>query len=486
MLQDFETRPPVSQFVSQQDNSIMDQIVPEVSGSEVEAENQPAVPIVAIIGRPNVGKSTLFNRLIGSRRSIVGDLPGITRDRIYGQAEWQNRAFRVVDTGGIVPDDEAIIPANIFKQAQAAIEEASLLLFVVDVRDGVTSLDEELAKMMRTLHKPVFIVANKSDSTQVGEQAMEFHKFGYDEVFPVSAEHGAGLGDLLDAIIELLPTVEARVEKRDEINVAIIGRPNVGKSSLINKLLGQDRVIVSPIPGTTRDAVDSVFETKDEAGNAIKLRLIDTAGIRRKGKTYEMAEKMSVVMARKHIERADVVLMVIDAIEGVTAIDAHIAGYAHESGRSLIVLVNKWDAIEKDTNTVYRQEEKIREAMKFLDYAPIITISALTGQRLLKLPELVAKANAARNFRIPTGQLNQFYDEYLEQPKGVSSAKRPLKVKYITQAGIRPPTFVLFTNSAKPLHFSYERYLINRLRESFDFFATPIRIKQKGGQRKAK
>jgi len=453
---------------------------------EPEAEDQPVLPVVAIIGRPNVGKSTLFNRLIGSRRSIVGDLPGITRDRIYGQAEWQNRAFRVVDTGGIVPDDEAIIPANIFKQAQAAIEEASLLLFVVDVRDGVTPLDEELALMIRTLNKPVFVVANKSDSSTVGDHAGEFHRFGYGEVFPVSAEHGAGLGDLLDAVIDLLPTVEARKEVRDDIHVAIIGRPNVGKSSLINKLLGQDRVIVSPIPGTTRDAVDSVFETVGEDGKKIKLRLIDTAGIRRKGKTNLMEEKMSVVMARKHIERADVVLMVIDAIEGVTAIDAHIAGYAHEAGRSLIVLVNKWDAIEKDTNTVYRTEEKIREAMKFLDYAPIITISALTGQRLIKLPELIAKANAARNFRISTGQLNQFYDEYLEQPKGVSSAKRPLKVKYITQAGIRPPTFVLFTNSQKPLHFSYERYLINRLREAFEFFATPIRIKHRGRGEKKK
>lgn len=455
---------------------------PESFEEEVE-ESAPA-PIVAIIGRPNVGKSTLFNRLIGSRRSIVGDLPGITRDRIYGQAEWQNQMFRIIDTGGIVPDDEAVIPAKIFEQAQAAIEEASLLLFVVDVRDGMTSLDEELARMMRTLNKPVFVVANKSDTARVGEYAGEFHQFGYDEVFPVSAEHGAGLGDLLDAIIERLPVVEFRKEKNDEINVAIIGRPNVGKSSLINKLLGQDRVIVSPIPGTTRDAVDTVFEATGEDGKPIKLRFVDTAGIRRKGKTNEMAEKMSVVMARKHIERSDVVLMVVDAIEGVTALDANIAGYAHEAGRSLIVLVNKWDAIEKDTNTVYRTEEKIRDAMKFLDYAPIITISALTGQRVVRLPDLIAKANAARNHRIPTAQLNQFYDEYLEQPKGARSAKRPLKVKYITQAGIRPPTFVLFTNSARPFHFSYERYLINRLREAFDFFATPIRIKQKGGQKK--
>lgn len=464
----------------------MEQITSQISDGQTGAEEKTALPIVAIIGRPNVGKSTLFNRLIGSRRSIVGDLPGITRDRIYGQAEWQNRGFRMVDTGGIVPDDEAIIPANIFKQAQAAIEEASLLLFVVDAREGITPLDEELARIMRTLNKPVFIAANKADAGNLDAHAAEFHKFGYEKVFPISAEHGGGIGDLLDAMLEHLPVIEAQEEKRDEINVAIIGRPNVGKSSLINKLLGQERVIVSPIPGTTRDAVDSIFESKDEEGNPIKLRLIDTAGIRRKGKTNEMAEKLSVVMARKHIERADVVLMVIDAIEGVTALDANIAGYAHEAGRSIIILVNKWDAIEKDTYTIYQHEEKIRDTMKFLDYAPIITISALSGQRLLRLPELIAKANAARNLRIPTGQLNQFYEQYLEQPKGLSSAKRPLKVKYITQAGIRPPTFVLFTNSPKPLHFSYERYLINRLRESFDFFATPIRIKQKGGQRKSK
>lgn len=438
-------------------------------------------PLVAIIGRPNVGKSTLFNRLVGARRSIVGDLPGITRDRIYGEAEWQNRAFRVVDTGGIVPDDEAVIPANIFKQAQAAIDEASLLLFVVDVRDGITPLDEELARVMRTLAKPIFIVANKADTTSVADHAGEFHRFGYEHVFPVSAEHSVGLGDLLDQMLEYLPeAIEPVARARDEINVAIIGRPNVGKSSLINKLLGQERVIVSPIPGTTRDAVDSLFVAQDEDGQTIKLRVIDTAGIRRKGKTYEMAEKMSVVMARKHIERADVVLMIIDAIEGVTALDANIAGYAHEAGRSLIIVVNKWDAVEKETNTIYAYEDKIRATMKFLDYAPILFISALTGQRVLRLPQLIAKANRARNLRIPTGQLNQFYAEYLEQPKGVSSAKRPLKVKYITQAGIRPPTFVLFTNSSKPLHFSYERYLINRLRETFDFFATPIRIKQRG------
>jgi GTP-binding protein len=455
----------------------------ELDGRETAGESAE-IPVVAIIGRPNVGKSTLFNRLIGSRRSIVGDVPGMTRDRIYGEAEWLNRAFRVVDTGGIVPDDEAIIPANIFKQARAAIDEASLLLFIVDVREGITPVDEELARRLRTLDKPVLVVANKSDSARVADYAGEFHKFGYEDVFPISAEHGAGVGDLLDEIMGRLPEVEFVERKREEINVAIIGRPNVGKSSLINKLLGQERVIVSPIPGTTRDAVDSVFETADSEGNPIKLRLIDTAGIRRKGKTHEMAEKLSVVMARKHIERADVVLMLIDAVEGVTALDANVAGYAHEAGRSVIIVVNKWDLVEKDTYTVNAYEQKIRDAMKFLDYAPIIFISALSGQRVTRLPELIKKANDARNLRISTGQLNQFFNEHLEQPRATIAAKSRLKVLYLTQAGTRPPTFVVFTSGTrKKLHFSYERYLINRLRESFDFYATPIRIKQRGRQR---
>lgn len=458
--------------------------VTALDSSAESADNALALPVVAIIGRPNVGKSTLFNRLVGARRSIVGDLPGITRDRIYGEAEWQNRAFRVIDTGGIVPDDEALIPANIFKQAQAAIEEASLLIFVVDAREGVTSLDEDIAQLLRTLGKPVFVAANKAESAKVTEQASEFYQFGFDEVYPVSAEHSVGVGDLLDGVLNLLPTGVVKTEKQAEINVAIIGRPNVGKSSLINKLLGKERVIVSPIPGTTRDAVDSVFEVADEDGSPIRLRLIDTAGIRRKGKTNEMAEKLSVVMARKHIERADVVLMIIDAIEGVTALDANIAGYAHEAGRSVILIVNKWDAIEKDTYSVYQYEEKIRDTMKFLDYAPILFISALTGQRVVKLPELIAKANRARNLRVPTSQLNTFYRDFLEQPKATTPSGSAIRVMYLTQSNVRPPTFVLFTSSTKSkLHFSYERYLINRLRETFDFFATPIRVLQRNRRR---
>jgi GTP-binding protein len=457
----------------------MTQVETQESEEEREAENA-MLPVVAIIGRPNVGKSTLFNRMIGARRSIVGDLPGITRDRIYGEAEWQGRAFRLIDTGGIVPDDDAVIPMNIFKQARAAIDEAGLLLFIVDVRDGISPLDEELARIVRTLNKPVFVVANKADTARTADHAAEFHRFGFADVFPVSAEHGAGMGELLDAVIERLPQVDLIKEDRSEINVAIIGRPNVGKSSLINKLLGQERVIVSPIPGTTRDAVDSVCSTTDEDGSMLRLRLIDTAGMRRKGKTSEMAEKLSVVMARKHIERADIVLLLIDAVEGVTALDAHIAGYAHEAGRSIIIVVNKWDVVEKDTYTVNEYEGKIRDAMKFLDYAPIVFLSALTGQRVMRLPALIAKADRARNLRIPTGELNQFFHEHLEQPKATISARSRLKVLYLTQAGTRPPTFVLFTTGTKTrIHFSYERYLINRLRESFDFFATPIRIKQR-------
>ena len=446
----------------------------KVEGSDLRA------PLVAIIGRPNVGKSTLFNRIVGSRRSIVGDLPGITRDRIYAEAEWQGRPFRIVDTGGMVPDDAAEIPAGIIKQAEVAIEEAALLLLVVDVRAGVSALDQELARRLRSIRKPVFIVANKSDTATVATFANEFYELGYEALYPVSAEHGIGLGELLDAVVEVIPHAAAPSARDQEIQVAIIGRPNVGKSSLINRLVGQERVIVSAIPGTTRDAIDTLIQSVDEDGASIAMRVIDTAGIRRKGKTEEMAEKLSVVMARKHIARADIVLLVIDAIESVTALDATIGGYAHEAGKSVIIVVNKWDAIAKDAGTTKVFENRVRDGMKFLDYAPIVFVSALTGQRVSRIPSLVARADKARRRRIPTGELNQFFRRFLEQPKVATSANSRLKVLYLTQAGIRPPTFVLFTSGRKAaLHFSYERYLVNRLRESFDFWATPIRILQR-------
>ncbi|MFL6373866.1 MAG: ribosome biogenesis GTPase Der [Pyrinomonadaceae bacterium] len=459
-------------------------------------------PLIAIIGRPNVGKSTLFNRLTGSRRAIVGNEPGITRDRMYGEVEWQGQEFRLVDTGGIVPDDDAVIPANIFKQASNAIDESVAIIWVVDSRAGVTPLDEELGVLLRNTGKRVFIAANKVESQTVESEAGEFHKFGF-ELAPISAEHGTGIGDLLDQVCEVLevaPDSEDLVDSEatgsveedeeedhvfprdrlsDEIKLAIIGRPNVGKSSLLNKLLGEERVIVSPIAGTTRDAIDTHLEVDGQ-----KFVLIDTAGIRRKGKTTEMAEKLSVIMARKALERADVAILLIDAIEGVTNLDATIGGYALDSGCSIIIAVNKWDAVEgKETNTVYEVEREVRQAMKFLDWAPLVFISALSGQRVAKILPIVAKAGLARQQRIQTSRLNRFFEEMISQPKGggspapVKGGMSRLKVQFITQAGIRPPLFILFTSGGKPgLHFSYTRYVENRLREEFDLFATPVRL----------
>ena len=436
-------------------------------------------PLVAIIGRPNVGKSTLFNRLTGSRKAIVGDQPGITRDRMFGEVEWKAKMFRLVDTGGIVPDDEAIIPANIFKQASFAIDESVAIIWVLDSRAGVTPLDEELGVLLRNTGKPVIIAANKCESRTVENEANEFYQFGF-EMSAISAEHGTGVGDLLDQVFEHLEfEEEVEEEKSTEIKLAIIGRPNVGKSSLLNKILGEERVIVSPIAGTTRDAIDTHLKVDGQ-----DFTLIDTAGIRRKGKTNEMAEKLSVIMARKALERADVAILVIDAIEGVTNLDANIAGYAVDSGCSVIIAVNKWDALEeKETNTIYEFERTLREAMKFLDWAPIVTMSALTGQRVAKVLPLVVQAYEARNKRIQTSMLNRFFEEMVTQPKG-GSAPAPvkggftrLKVQFLTQAGIRPPLFILFTSGGKPgLHFSYTRYIENRLREEFDLFATPIRL----------
>lgn len=443
------------------------------------------IPLVAIIGRPNVGKSTLFNRLTGTRKSIVGDEPGITRDRIYGEVEWRSDTFELVDTGGIVPDDEAIIPANIFKQAGFAIDKAVAIIWVVDARAGITPLDEEISNYLRNIGKPIFIAANKAESSRVEDEAAEFYQFGF-EMTPISAEHGTSIGDLLDKIHEVLEFDEEEEEvKTDEIQLAIIGRPNVGKSSLLNKILGEERTIVSPIAGTTRDAVDTFFESEGQ-----KFNIIDTAGIRRKGKTVEMAEKLSVVMARKALERADVAILVIDAVEGVTNLDANIAGYAVDSGCSVIIAVNKWDAVEeKETNTIYDFERDLRRHMKFLDWAPMVSISALLGQRVNKILPLVVKANAARNVRVPTSQLNKFFEESISQPRG-GTAPSPgktgisrLKVQYITQGGMRPPLFVLFTSGGSGgkagLHFSYLRYIENQLRGAFEFFATPIRLKER-------
>ncbi|HEV7798180.1 MAG TPA: ribosome biogenesis GTPase Der [Pyrinomonadaceae bacterium] len=452
---------------------------------QVELTRAAVLPLVAVVGQPNVGKSTLFNRLIGQRRSIVGDEPGITRDRIYGEVEWGGERFSLVDTGGIIPDDDAVIPANIFKQAGFAIDNAQAIIWVVDARLGLTPLDEELAQLLRATGKRVLVAANKSEKARVEAEAGEFYRFGFEEVFAVSAEQGIGLGDLLDALVKDLNFSESEisnVKEQRELRLAIIGRPNVGKSSLLNRLIGEERVIVSPVAGTTRDSIDTLLTTPEQ-----KFRLIDTAGIRRKGKTGELAEKLSIVMAMKSLARADVAIVVIDAEEGPTALDAHIAGYAHDAGCSIIIACNKWDAVKnKETSTSMQFERRVRDRMKFLEWAPVVMISALNGQRVENLLPLAVRANAERNRRIPTSQLNAFFEAAVSQPRG-GSAPAPVKggvsrlhVQYMTQAGVRPPTFVLFTSGGKAgLHFSYLRYLQNRLREEFDFFATPLRIVEK-------
>ena len=491
-----------------------------------KSKEQP-LPLVAIVGRPNVGKSTLFNRLIGQRRAIVGDEPGITRDRIYGEADWNGTPFALVDTGGIVPDDDAVIPANILKQAGFAIDDAVALIWVVDARKGITPLDQELARLLRSTGKPVLVAANKADAVSFESDAGEFHGFGFADVFPISAEHGNGIGEVLDALVTELrgtsptvkegseegsrkdakaqskprgsgPTVREGVaegiEEADEtsalpakeLRLAIVGRPNVGKSSLLNRLLGEERAIVSPVAGTTRDAVDTLLETPEQT-----FRIIDTAGIRRKGKTLAMAEKLSVVMARKSLERADVAIILLDAELGIAALDAAIAGYAFEEGCSIILALNKWDALEnKKTGTPAAFERKVREQMKFLSWAPVVTISALKGQRVGNLLPLAVKADKARRVRIPTSRLNEFFERETRQRSGILPAKTHggsrLHVQYLTQVGVRPPTLVVFTSGGKAgLHFSFLRHLENRLREEFDFFATPIRIVERHkGKRK--
>lgn len=447
-----------------------------------EAGQGAALPLVAIVGRPNVGKSTLFNRLVGERRSIVGDEPGITRDRIYGESEWSGRRFSLVDTGGIVPDDEEVIPANIFRQAEFAITEAVVLLWVVDARAGATPLDEELARLLRSTGKRVLVAANKVDAAKLEALAGEFHRFGFEDVLPISAENSDGVAELLDALVEKFPAQEAPEEsgeKGREVRLAIVGRPNVGKSSLLNRLIGEERVIVSPVAGTTRDAVDTVLEAEGHT-----FRLIDTAGIRRKGKTEEMAEKLSVVMARRSLERADVAVVVIDAVEGVTALDANIAGYALDAGCSIILAVNKWDVVpDKETGTPAAFERDLRFKMKFLEWAPVVTISALKGQRVERLLPLALRAHEARNRRVQTSQLNAFYERVISSgraptvPAPVKGGQSRLHVQYMTQVSTRPPTFLVFTAGGRAgLHFSFERFLQNRLREEFDFFATPLRI----------
>jgi GTPase len=523
-------------------------------------------PLIAIVGRPNVGKSTLFNRLVGSRRAIVGDEPGITRDRLYGDAHWLGHDFRVVDTGGILPEDRDFIPAEIFRQARVALDESAAIVMVVDGRTELAAPDLELGRLLRKAGKPMFLAVNKVDSAKQDSLADDFHQLGIRDICPISAEHGRGIDDLLDAVMAVLPKQEqmtasstdetgvshgsehsvmsrrksrslerrsnastsvevpitdegaslaesrqptadsersddtrpttddeiaAKDEPPAEVKVAIIGHPNVGKSTLLNRLTGSDRAIVSPIPGTTRDAVDELVERDGQT-----FRFIDTAGIRRKGKTHLMAEKLSVVMSRKHLEAADIALLMIDATEGVSALDAAIAGYAHESGRSVIIVVNKWDLVvsasrEEDSKPRTRAarlqnakkmgdrveyEHRLRYALKFLSYAPVLFTSAAKGKGVEKIFPALEEVASERRKRITTGEMNRFL-KHVDFDRASVPLKQRVRILYLTQAAVSPPTFILFTDRQVKLHFSYQRFLENQIREAFGFVGSPIWIK---------
>ena len=507
--------------------------------------------LLAIVGRPNVGKSTLFNRVVGARRAIVGDEPGITRDRLYADASWLGRRFRVVDTGGIIPEDKEFIAAAVFDQARFALDEAAAIVMVVDGRAEMTAPDMELARLLLRMGKPLFLAVNKIDSPKQDRAVDEFRRLGIRNVLPVSAEHGDGVAELLDELMRVIPTVaeedestagarpgtrrgrsrallqpprevedgvpasrmseaereigsetgspaevEPSTSRPAEIKVAIIGRPNVGKSTLLNRLTGSSRAIVSPLPGTTRDAVDELVER-----DGCQYRFIDTAGIRRKGKTRLMAEKLSVVMARKHLEAADIVLLMIDATEGVSALDANIAGYAHESGRSLILVVNKWDLVTSQLHATTDRagdpdagvgrrpadartfERQARSVLKFLDYAPMLFISAATGRNVEKIFPTIELVSGERYKRVTTGEMNRFLRK-IDFERASAPAARQVKIYYMTQTAVAPPTFVLFTDKKVKLHFSYERFLENQIRDEFKFIGTPIWIKSRARQRR--
>jgi GTP-binding protein len=421
-----------------------------------------SIPTVVIVGRPNVGKSTLFNRITGQRRAIVGDEPGITRDRLHGVAEYHGRRFELIDTGGIVVDDAEYIPSQILKQANEALKRAAHIIFLVDGRSEITAPDRDLARMLLRLGKPVSLAVNKADTGERESLAHDFYSLGIREIFPVSAEHGIGVDALVDHVTEGLEATPAE-ERVHSIKVAIIGRPNVGKSTLLNSLTGEDRSIVSPIAGTTRDSVDETIER-----DGVSYTFVDTAGIRRKGKTQLMAEKLSVVMARRSIRMADVVLVLMDAAEGVLSLDATIAGYAHEGGRGVIVCVNKWDLIADGKKRAFEQD--VRDRLKFLEYAPVMFLSAKTGVGVDRVFKMIREVYESATRRIPTGEMNRFVEHLRFEER---------KIYYITQASIRPPTFVAFTDRAGPLHFSHERHLVNQIRKQFGFKGTPIVLKTK-------
>ena len=429
-------------------------------------------PTVAIIGKPNVGKSTFFNYIVGSRISIVEDTPGVTRDRVYAETNWRGRNFTVVDTAGIEPESEDIIISQMREQAQMAIEIADVIIFLTDVKQGVTAADQEIALMIKKSKKPVVLVCNKADNmSRDRNEIYEFYNLGIGEPYPISAANALGIGDVLDAIFENLPEKKVGEDEDDRIRVAVIGKPNVGKSSLINKILGQNRTIVSSIAGTTRDAIDTEYE--NQYG---KYVLIDTAGIRRKSKVKESIEKFSIMRTLLAIERADVCLMMIDANEGVTDQDAKIAGEAHEAGKGIIIVVNKWDEYEKETGTLEKYKKEIYNKLSYLSYAPIIFISAKTGQRVDKLFNMINNVAEQNAMRVSTSVLNQVINEAIAIVQPPSDKGRRLKILYGTQVSTKPPTFVIFVNSKELFHFSYERYLVNQIRKEFGLEGTPIRV----------
>ena len=437
-----------------------------------------AKPLVAIVGRPNVGKSMLFNKLTGKRLSIVEDTHGVTRDRLYAQAEWRGRTFDLVDTGGIEPGTDDQILSFMREQAEIAIASATVIIFVCDIRTGMTAADQEVAGMLQRARKPVVLAVNKMDSTGHTDPDMyEFYNLGLGDPYSVSAVHGHGTGDLLDACFEFFPSEEQEEEGDDVVKVAIIGKPNVGKSSLVNRILGQERVIVSDVAGTTRDAVDSYLKKDGQT-----YLIIDTAGMRKKSKVDDRVEKFSVLRAIMAIERSDVCIIMIDAQEGVTEQDTKVAGLAHEAGKACIIVVNKWDTIEKDGKTMQRMEEDIRRDLSYMPYAPVVFISALTGQRVNRLFSLIDNVVNQAAMRIPTGVLNQVLGDAQARVQPPTDKGKRLKIYYMTQIGVKPPHFVIFCNDAKLFHFSYQRYLENQIRATFGLTGTPVRItiRQKG------
>lgn len=433
------------------------------------------LPVVAIVGRPNVGKSTLFNRLLGKRKAIVEDFPGVTRDRHYAEVTRFPRPFLLIDTGGFEPASEDRLLTQMREQSQLAVEEADIIFFLMDVKEGLTASDEEVAGMLRCIDKPVFYLVNKVDGEKQELAANEFFALGIEKIYSLSAEHGRGINDLMDDLEKLLPPAPKKSDQEDEVRMAVVGRPNVGKSSLVNRLLGYERVVANPTSGTTRDSIDTPFMHDNQ-----RYVLIDTAGIRRKGKISQTLEKYSAVTALKAMDRAHVVLMVIDAAEGVTDQDLAVAGYAFEKGRALVLVVNKWDLPEKDNQTMGNFVAEVRRRFKYLPFAPLVFVSALSGQRVAKIMPLVAEVFQEFNQRIPTAQLNKGLEEFTQKnPPSMVRGQR-IKFYYAAQGAVRPPTFILFTNRPDDIHFSYQRYLTNCFREKFGFDRVPIRIQFKG------